>query len=225
MELQEGIKMLRAELGMTQMEFADEMKVSFTAVNRWENAKARPNRRAAMTMLHIAKDKRVSGICLDCLNRELFLPRADRRTQLGNAKVVSEKMKLEQREYLTSEQLKLVIDSINIAVVGVRAYDDSVKDMDVFYCNQYLADMLGYSMETFKKAYTKNSLSFICKEDVPRYESHMKEVIQAKGTPPKFEEQICLVCSDGTHKKVSVKLISVQEFSYGKEMFATCKEI
>lgn len=46
MEISEMIKAIRAELQMTQTDFAEAVWVSFSTVNRWENNKVTPNRMA-----------------------------------------------------------------------------------------------------------------------------------------------------------------------------------
>lgn len=43
MQLSEIIKEVRQKSYMSQQEFADEIGVSFSTVNRWETAKAMPN--------------------------------------------------------------------------------------------------------------------------------------------------------------------------------------
>lgn len=43
MELSEEIKRIRQRSFLTQSDFADEIKVAFSTVNRWEGGKARPN--------------------------------------------------------------------------------------------------------------------------------------------------------------------------------------
>lgn len=158
MDWQEGIKMLRAEMGLTQKELAERLDVSFTAVNRWENGRARPHRKALEILIRMAKENGVSGTCLDYLNKSLMAPREDGRTKRGAAKAVVEKMKLEQRELLTSEQLKLVLNSMNIGVIGVRVYEEPPLQSDIFYCNQYFADMLGYTLKETIAAYKKKIL-------------------------------------------------------------------
>ena len=43
MSLSKEIKMIRQRLFMTQTDFANALKVSYTTVNRWETGHARPN--------------------------------------------------------------------------------------------------------------------------------------------------------------------------------------
>ncbi|MEG2008651.1 MAG: helix-turn-helix transcriptional regulator [Oscillospiraceae bacterium] len=60
MELQDILKQVRTEIGMTQVEIAEALHLSFSTVNRWENGRARPNHLASVTILALAKKKGAS---------------------------------------------------------------------------------------------------------------------------------------------------------------------
>ncbi|NCD03447.1 MAG: PAS domain S-box protein [Clostridia bacterium] len=225
MDWQEGIKMLRAEMGLTQKELAGRIDVSFTAVNRWENGRARPHRKALEILIHMAKENGVSGTCLDYLNKSLKAPREDGRTKRGEAKAVTEKMKLEQRELLTSEQLKRVLNSMNIGVVGVRVYEEPPLESDMFYCNQYFADMLGYTLEEIIAGYKENVFSFIHPDDWKRCKKQGEAAIKSKHPEKGFDEEFRVVCADGSVHWFQCCFISAKTYSYGIEIFATCRDI
>ena len=55
------IKAIRAELQMTQTDFAEAVHVSFSTVNRWENNKVVPNRMARALILDFCEKKNVSN--------------------------------------------------------------------------------------------------------------------------------------------------------------------
>ncbi len=61
MEISEMIKAIRAELQMTQTDFAEAVHVSFSTVNRWENNKVVPNRMARALILDFCEKKNVSN--------------------------------------------------------------------------------------------------------------------------------------------------------------------
>jgi len=61
MEISEMIKAIRAELQMTQTDFAEAVHVSFSTVNRWENNKVVPNRMARTLILDFCEKKNVSN--------------------------------------------------------------------------------------------------------------------------------------------------------------------
>ena len=50
MDIAEIIKSIRTELGLSQDDFARELDVAFTTVNRWENSKFKPTK-IARTLL------------------------------------------------------------------------------------------------------------------------------------------------------------------------------
>ncbi len=56
MSLSKEIKMIRQRLFMTQTDFANALKVSYTTVNRWETGHARPN---------LSKMKEIKQFCND----------------------------------------------------------------------------------------------------------------------------------------------------------------
>ena len=49
------IKQIRTFLDMSQKEFAEQLNVSFTAVNRWENGRSVPNKLAQTTLYELCK--------------------------------------------------------------------------------------------------------------------------------------------------------------------------
>ncbi|MDY4611336.1 MAG: helix-turn-helix transcriptional regulator [Sphaerochaetaceae bacterium] len=73
MSLQEALKLLRFELGLTQEDLARKLNRAFVTVNRWENGKGFPSRSNAKTILDIARINHVSADCLAYLN-EVLLP-------------------------------------------------------------------------------------------------------------------------------------------------------
>lgn len=48
MKTSDKLLLIRAELDMSQTALANELKVSFTTINRWENEKTTPSRRYLM---------------------------------------------------------------------------------------------------------------------------------------------------------------------------------
>jgi DNA-binding transcriptional regulator YiaG len=56
------IRGLRQKLGMTQEEFAHEIAVTVSTVNRWENAHAEPSKLAWKAIQHLAKKHGLSEL-------------------------------------------------------------------------------------------------------------------------------------------------------------------
>ncbi|MDD3369561.1 MAG: helix-turn-helix transcriptional regulator [Lachnospiraceae bacterium] len=63
MSLQEAIRMLRGELGLTQAELADKLGISFASVNRWENGKNYPSKAVAKSVLETVQSFAISEEC------------------------------------------------------------------------------------------------------------------------------------------------------------------
>lgn len=51
MNFSDSIKDIRKALNLTQTEFANELEVSFSTINRWENGKTIPNK-MTIKMIH-----------------------------------------------------------------------------------------------------------------------------------------------------------------------------
>jgi transcriptional regulator with XRE-family HTH domain len=56
------IRTLRQRLGMTQEEFAREVGVTFSTINRWENAHTEPNRLAWRAIAGLARSRGFDGL-------------------------------------------------------------------------------------------------------------------------------------------------------------------
>ncbi len=56
------IRSLRQKLGMTQEEFAHEIAVTVSTVNRWENAHAEPSKLAWKAIQHLARKHGLSDV-------------------------------------------------------------------------------------------------------------------------------------------------------------------
>lgn len=77
MSLQEALKLLRMELGLTQNDLAKKLNKAYVTVNRWENGKGFPSRGNAKTILEIARKGRASKECISYLG-EVLQPDAKR---------------------------------------------------------------------------------------------------------------------------------------------------
>jgi len=64
MDTAEGnlIRILRRQLGVTQEEFAHEVGVAVSSVNRWENAHTEPNRLAWKAIAGLARRRGYDGL-------------------------------------------------------------------------------------------------------------------------------------------------------------------
>ena len=119
MELREALRMLRSEIGLTQTELASAVNVGYSAESRWENKNTRPNKASSLAILSLAKKHSVSAPCLDALTRILLASRADDGDDRKRMEAVRERMKLEQRELLTSEQLKAALTTWTWRLSGI----------------------------------------------------------------------------------------------------------
>ena len=59
MSLSNEIKIVRQKAYMTQTEFANQLHVSFTTVNRWEAGKARPNITAMKVLRNFCTEQNI----------------------------------------------------------------------------------------------------------------------------------------------------------------------
>ena len=69
MKLNELLKKVRKELNISQEQFAHELSVSFTTLNRWENNRSAPSRLAKLRILDYCKSKNLSKDIITALER------------------------------------------------------------------------------------------------------------------------------------------------------------
>lgn len=62
MKIDEVIKQIRLNLELSQTAFAEQLCVSFSTVNRWENGKAAPNRLAMKAIKELAQENNLSDV-------------------------------------------------------------------------------------------------------------------------------------------------------------------
>lgn len=67
MAIDEIIKIVRKELNISQEQLARDLNVSYTTINRWENARRTPSRLAMMRLREYCAIKGVSQELLDLL--------------------------------------------------------------------------------------------------------------------------------------------------------------
>lgn len=60
MDIDEIIKAIRKEINMSQEQFARDLNISFTTINRWENKRSKPSRMARMRIAKYCTEKGVS---------------------------------------------------------------------------------------------------------------------------------------------------------------------
>lgn len=64
MSFADAIIKLRSELRISQQQLADELSVSYTSVNRWENGKTIPNKMTVLVIRQFCKDRNTE-FCYD----------------------------------------------------------------------------------------------------------------------------------------------------------------
>lgn len=69
MKLDEILKEVRKELNLSQEQFARDLNVSFTTLNRWENNRSMPSRLAKMRILDYCKGKDIPKEIITALER------------------------------------------------------------------------------------------------------------------------------------------------------------
>jgi transcriptional regulator with XRE-family HTH domain len=69
MSFGEIIKKIRATLNITQEQFARDLNISYTTLNRWENGRNVPSRLARMRIADYCKQKNVSPDIVSELER------------------------------------------------------------------------------------------------------------------------------------------------------------
>ncbi len=67
MAIDEILKTIRKELNISQEQLARDLNVSYTTINRWENARRTPSRLAMMRLREYCAIKGVSQELLDLL--------------------------------------------------------------------------------------------------------------------------------------------------------------
>lgn len=69
MKLNETIKQIRINLGLSQTAFAKKLHVSFSTVNRWENDRVQPNRLAMVAIIALAEQNKIDAGLLEILKK------------------------------------------------------------------------------------------------------------------------------------------------------------
>jgi putative transcriptional regulator len=64
----DALKAVRQNLNMTQEAMAHELQVSFTTINRWENAKSKPNRLAKKFFIDFCIKNNIDKSILDLID-------------------------------------------------------------------------------------------------------------------------------------------------------------
>jgi len=69
MKLEEILKKIRKELNISQEQFARDLNVSFTTLNRWENSHTTPSRLARMRIIDYCNEKGISKEIIEAMER------------------------------------------------------------------------------------------------------------------------------------------------------------
>ncbi len=59
MFMQNMVKNIRLYVGLSQMDFAEKLGVTFATINRWENSKVSPNKLAQIRLYEFCKENAV----------------------------------------------------------------------------------------------------------------------------------------------------------------------
>jgi DNA-binding transcriptional regulator YiaG len=69
MQIDEILKTIRKELGISQETLARNLNVSFATLNRWENNRAKPSRLALLQLKEYARQSGASDAVIEALSR------------------------------------------------------------------------------------------------------------------------------------------------------------
>lgn len=64
MEINDLIKQIRKDMGLSQKKFAERLHVSFSTVNRWENAHVMPNKLAIAVLIDLCEKEQINSTLL-----------------------------------------------------------------------------------------------------------------------------------------------------------------
>lgn len=71
MLLKDLLKDARHQTGLSQVQMAEQLHLSFSAINRWENGHAKPSRIAAVALLDLLRDRGVPQNLISDLQKTL----------------------------------------------------------------------------------------------------------------------------------------------------------
>lgn len=69
MELNETIKKVRLDLGLSQEGLAREIHVGFTSVNRWENGHTKPSQIACHALIELCKENIIDSEVISLIQK------------------------------------------------------------------------------------------------------------------------------------------------------------
>lgn len=64
MEIYELIRRIRKDMKLSQKQFAEKLHVSFSTVNRWENAHVMPNQLAMIVLINLCEKEQIDPALL-----------------------------------------------------------------------------------------------------------------------------------------------------------------
>lgn len=64
MEIYDLIKQIRKNMGLSQKKFVEKLHVSFSTVNRWENAHVMPNQLAMAALIDLCEKEQIDSTLL-----------------------------------------------------------------------------------------------------------------------------------------------------------------
>ena len=223
MRLEEAIKAFRMEIGLTQTELANLLHISFATVNRWENQNKRPNQSVSIALINLAKDRKVSASCLDSLNELLLASRTEEKMN-SELSINTERIKTFDKGYISNDQFRQAIDNINLGVIIYRFYKESFSE-EIIYYNKVLAEIFGYSLKEFNKNFIENPCFAIDNENMNEYLSSIKHLINKDISIEDFDITIKGIKKDKSTIYIRLKAISLNEYSFGKELFTSCQDV
>ncbi|MEG1502309.1 MAG: helix-turn-helix transcriptional regulator [Oscillospiraceae bacterium] len=69
MDLDEAIKRVRSDMGLSQEALARELHVGFTSVNRWENGHTKPNQIARHALIKLCKENNIEPGLIETIEK------------------------------------------------------------------------------------------------------------------------------------------------------------
>ncbi len=174
MDFKDALKYLRVDLGVTQMELANALRVNVTTVGRWEHGKTLPSRALAAATVEFALKRGASGESVSDI-RSALKKAAKNRLVSQNGDRSGEAAELEEAERRT----------INATPCGIAVVEVDPNDMPgsvrTTYYNDRFYGYSGYEREEYDLLLKNNEMHFVFDEDVPVLLEATKRICESDG--------------------------------------------
>jgi len=123
------------------------------------------------------------------------------------------------------EQLHIILNQMNIGLAVYKVTKEKLDEVKIYYCNQYMAELIGCTRSELMGAYQDDIWAFVHKDDLEGLRTRAQQAMSGVIPHEAFNQKIRIIRKDGSILWINPKFIAMKEYPSGYDFYITFQDI